>query len=150
MTSDHDVVGLQVPMHDASTVREGERVADFQKDTERALDCTMVVVGAVQPVHVGGERLALDELHREEHARAVRAGAEIVNRDDVRMIELSGDLRLFDEAERGLGIRRVFRCRSPSSPPRDGGACRTHAAPTPFLLARFPLGPEIGWSRALP
>src|SRR6185312_6003442 len=54
------------------------------------------------------ERATADELHREVSA-ALRIDAHVVHGDDVRVLELRGDLRLFDEAREERGRHLVAR-----------------------------------------
>jgi len=77
-------------MDDAAAVRERDGVARPQEDLEEA---AKVIAAALEPRR---ERLALDELHR-ELGRRLRV-VEVVDRDDVRVIELAGDARLVEEA----------------------------------------------------
>ena len=63
----HDVAGLEIPVHQPLAVRSVERVRDLDADLEQ--------LGRRQrpALEPGGERLALDQLHHQE-VRAVRPG----------------------------------------------------------------------------
>ena len=90
-------------MDDAAVVRVGERVADLEEDLDAALDpLDRPRVALVEPV---AERDALHELHREVR-NAVRVDGELVDRDDVRVLELPVHLRFGDEA---VAIERLAR-----------------------------------------
>ena len=69
------------------------RVADADEDVEQPAQRVI----AFLVFQDFGEAAALDHLHREETA-AIRMHAELMDRHDVGMFELAGDLGLFDEA----------------------------------------------------
>ena len=87
----------------------GQGVADVDEDVQQAaqrpflLGRLRVLPQLVQHL---GEAAALDHLHREEQP-FLRVDAEFVDRDDVRMFELAGDLGFLDEAEFLLGVGLV-------------------------------------------
>ncbi len=89
---DHEVGGLQVAVEDAALVRVLHDRAGRPEGAEE-----------LRPGEAGadrlGERPARDELHRVEET-AVRKAAEVVDRDDARVVELRGRPRLGVEAGR--------------------------------------------------
>ena len=91
-----DVGRLDVAMDDAALVGVAERLGDLPAQAERHRHRQLAFAG--QP---GGERLALDHGH---HVIEDAVGlARVVHREDVRMIELGGDL---DFAEEAVGPER--------------------------------------------
>ena len=104
---DHHVLGLEVAMHQPGLVggqqplaRGGEHLADLPPRSRRG----------GQP---GGQRLTLDELHRQVDARAVGLivdRARVVHDHDVRMREASYRLRFAQQSFLG-GVRRRPRAR---------------------------------------
>ncbi len=90
----HDVRGLQVTVEHALAVRVGDGLTHRFEDREQP----PAVVGRRLPLlEERGERAALDELHREVR-RVVGHQPELVHGHDARVLELSADLSLFDEA----------------------------------------------------
>jgi len=81
-------------MDHASRVGVGDGLTDREEDLQEPLLVVARVTAALEECR---ERVALDELHREERA-LVRLQAELVHGDDPRVLELSADLRLLDEA----------------------------------------------------
>ena len=91
-------------MNDAFAVGVGDGLAHLLEDVEEAGQ----FVRRVRPFgEEFGERAALDQLHREEGS-AVGQGAEFVNRHDERVLQLAGNLRLFDEAAHEIGPAAVM------------------------------------------
>ena len=109
--ADHHVVRLQVAMHDAHRVRVGDAVADLLEDREqrrerKSFDCILLAF-ADAAEHLL-QRGALHVFHRVEDL-AVFIEAELVHRDDVRVLELPGELRLVHEAQHVLA-RKLAGC----------------------------------------
>ena len=95
-TRDHDVRGLQVPMHDAFLVRGFERSRDLQRKTQRILDRQRTVF------ELALERLAFDELHREEPRAVVLV--QPIDRRDVRVIQGCEQFGFALEACEAVGV----------------------------------------------
>ena len=91
----HDVLRLDVAMHDAGGVRGGERLGELRAD---AAPPSRSAGAADQRV----ERLALDELRREEPA--VVELADLVDGDDVRVVERRSGARFLLEPANGVGL----------------------------------------------
>ena len=94
---DHDVAGLQIPVHDPLPVRLVERVGDLDAVAQRLIERQRALA---EPV---AERLALEVLHDEVLGLAL--AADVVERADVRMRELRDGLRLALEALARFGRR---------------------------------------------
>jgi hypothetical protein len=94
----HDVLALEVAVHDALGVRGAERVGDLASDAERAGHRERPLA-AQEPREVD----AIDELH---HEVGVPLGAvpEVDDLDDVRVPDGGGGLRLAVEAGERLGV----------------------------------------------
>ena len=94
---DHDVVGLEIAMHDARLVRRVEPRADRRDDVDDAREGKLPL--AFDEVE---ERFAFDELHREEALTAVLADVEGAR--DVGVRDAPGELHLatksLDDARR--------------------------------------------------
>ena len=88
VVAEHDVFRLQVAMNHAAGVGEGHRVGHAQQDAQVLVE--LLLVDHLVP------RRAVDALHRVEQ-RAFVVRAQVVNRHDVRMVELAGDDRFGDE-----------------------------------------------------
>jgi hypothetical protein len=90
----------------------GMRRAQGRRDLARDLDRDRRLQRAVrEPV---GQRLALEQLHRDERAAiglgaGVRDLTALEHGDDAEVIDLCGRARLLEEALEQLGIRRVLR-----------------------------------------
>ena len=93
--ADEDVAGLDVAVEDAAAVGEGDGVAGLEEDGEASVQALGVAGGPGGDELV--EALAGEQLHREEEA-ALGIAAELVDRCDVGVVELAGDLGLTDEA----------------------------------------------------
>ena len=87
---DHDVLGLQVPVHDAGLVRLGEPARDLGRDFEGLLD------GERAGFQQLPQRPAVDQLHGQVR-RGLRL-ADLEDRDDVGMIQRGRGARLEREA----------------------------------------------------
>ncbi len=94
---DHDVLGLQVPVDDARAVRLGEALGDLRGEVEEL----------ARRNGLRGDELAqrapLDQLHRD--VRRFAGCADVVDRQDVRVVQRRGRPRLLLEAPPPLGIR---------------------------------------------
>src|SRR5439155_10683735 len=97
---DEGVVRLDVPMDDAVPVREAQRREDLARVPDRDVDGR----GAAADDQLL-ERAAVEELHRD--VVGVLGLAAVVDRDDVRVVERGGVLRLAAEALDELVIVRV-------------------------------------------
>ena len=116
--SDHHVLGLDVAVDDAAAVRVRDRVADVQEDVQHPVEGVAVVGQARRvPQHIE-QRLPANQPHRE--ARAAADHRQLVNRDDVRVLELGGDLGLLEEV--ALRPRAARQVGPPASSSRPGAA----------------------------
>jgi hypothetical protein len=97
VVGDHHVLRLQIAMHDPVLVRAGEAVGD----ADQVADELRRVV-----VHVLAQARAADQLHRQVvHVPAIDGrAADVVDRDDGRMIECRGRACLALESHQRLGI----------------------------------------------
>ena len=113
---DHDVLGLEIAVHDADFVGGAEARRDLLRDRERARHRQLAL--ALQHVR---EVLPFDERHRQV-LDAVEL-AQIVNADDVLVGDLAGEHELALEAPLdfagGPGIEENF---GPNDLQRDGDA----------------------------
>ncbi len=95
---DHDVLRLQVPVHDPGRVGRGEAVADLDGEVEHLL----------RRHGSGGREVlegrTLDQLHGDVDRRV--RGTDVVDRQDVGVREPRGRARLPLEAGPALGVRR--------------------------------------------
>ncbi len=95
--ADHDVRGLEVAVHHAAAVGESDGLADLEEDTQELGE-----PGRFQPVpsfqlEQTLEGLTFDQFHADEHG-SIPILTDLIDRDDVGMVELTGDPGLFDEA----------------------------------------------------
>ena len=82
----------------------GHRLTQLLEDRE----VPRTVLGRVRPAFEQGRQgAATDQLHRDVET-GVGEPAQLVNRDDARVLELAGDLRLLDEATDHLGAVAVL------------------------------------------
>ena len=99
---DEDVGGLEVAVDDPLRVRRLERVRDLDAELEQLADLER------PPADPLGQRLALEQLHRDEVAALVLV--DRVHRADAGVVERRGGLRLPLEAlERGGVLRQLCR-----------------------------------------
>ena len=91
------VARLQIAVHDALPVRRRQSLAHLNHEIELAFER-----GGLRTLQIRGERHALEQLHRDEGAPLILPGIE--DRDDVRMQQAGGGLRLAVEARAGVGI----------------------------------------------
>ena len=105
--SDHHVQWLEVSMQDTSIVSKRHRVADVDKVgnefAKRQCPFGAVPGELMESLDLFFHRLAADEFHRVER-RSVFLIADIVNRNDARVFELSGDLSFFQETFQCVSI----------------------------------------------
>ena len=93
-------------MQHPARVGEGEGVTELDEDLEQGEEA--VRVASDRAAEQALEALALDQLHREIQL-APRVAAELVDRHDVGMVELTGDLRLAEEAADHHQVTAVMR-----------------------------------------
>ncbi len=98
---DEDVFGLQVPVHDPLLVRRGETGRDGARVLERPADRERTA-GEARP-----QRFSLEQL-RHDVGRAL-VGSHVVDREDVRVVQLPGRLGLQLEAPQPVGVGRERR-----------------------------------------
>src|SRR5215471_16677950 len=91
-------------MDDAVGVGVGHGLADLLKDGQEA---RQVVVGPRTLLKQLSKRLSLDQLHDEKRPAIVKA-AHVVDRDDAGMLQLTEDLRLFQESRFEIGPAAVL------------------------------------------
>jgi hypothetical protein len=94
---DDDVGRLEVAVNDAVPVRVDEGVGNLEAVTDDRLGGETAVRDQLR------QRLAVDELHRDERSPVRRA--DLVDRADVRMVERRGGARLSQEAGLVGGVR---------------------------------------------
>ena len=98
---DHDVLGLQVPVHDPGGVGRGETVADLHGEVEHLLRRHRARGGQVL------ERRTLDQFHGDVDRRV--RGTDVVDRQDVGVGKARGRARLPLKAGPAFGVRRELR-----------------------------------------
>ena len=135
--AEEDVLGLHVTVHDAGAVGVPERAGDLLQDAHRLGHRQRPV--ATEPVAQG---LALDVRHGEP--QQPRAGARVIHREDVRMLQSGGHADLALEplgTERGghLGVEHLDRHR-PVVLAVPGEIDRRHAAAAEHAVDGIPLG----------
>ena len=97
---DHQVLGLQVAVHDPGLVRPGEPLGDLAGEGEKTLGRKCAVREKI------AQRFSLHELHRDVGDRV--GLADLVDRDDVGMIERGGRAGLLLEAREPVPILGNF------------------------------------------
>ena len=91
--TDHDVGRLDVTVDHSPTVSEGQGLTDLDQDLQQLRKSVgLEPVLAVLSQSLCGEGLTFDQLHGEVDG-SLGVAAELVNRHDVGVIKLSGDLR---------------------------------------------------------
>ena len=113
--TDHHVGRLEVAVDHAFGVGVGHRFADLEDHTQRSGERPVVLPGlacgrrlAVDEVDQLGEVAPLHELHREEEP-PVSVEPELVDRNDARMLQLTVDLGLVEEARQRARVERLLR-----------------------------------------
>ena len=107
LLDEHDVLGLEIAVHDVARVRARERRGDLARDVERA-------PSVERPARdLGAQALALDVLEHEEE-RAVLELAEVGGGRDVRVLDVRRGHRLALEARDDLRALRVLGGAGPS------------------------------------
>jgi hypothetical protein len=110
LVGDHDVARLEIPVQDAGGMRGRHRIGDLNR--------VLQALVYRQPLsrNQRGERAAGDVLHRDEIVFALLA--DLVNRDDMRMVEAGGRSRFLNEAllpfvvDRLLAVEQLERHRA--------------------------------------
>ena len=99
----HHVRRFQVAVDHAPGVGVGHRLGDGLEDRQEPRQLGGRPRAGLQQV---GERLPLDQLHREERP-AIGEGAQLVDRHDPGVLQLAADLGLFDEPADQVGVARA-------------------------------------------
>jgi hypothetical protein len=138
-----DVFRLDVAMDDAACVRVGERVGDILSDPNRVLERELLLAG--DPLAQG---VSFDVRH---HVVQMAVGlAGIVEREDVRVTELSGDLDLPEEALRPKAGRQFavqhFDGNRSVVPEISGEVNRGHPPAAELALERVAMAEGVGQS----
>jgi hypothetical protein len=106
--ADHDVLGLQVAVHDAALVDGLQRLGHLGQHVQHAL------LGHLAAVELLAQVAALEVLHRD--VRVVVGEALVVDADDVRVVD-AGEQRVFlDEARQVLARGLAWPPPAPSAP----------------------------------
>jgi hypothetical protein len=100
--AEHDVVRLQIAVDHAPTVRVGDALAGGEEGVEVAQ-----ALGEIPGAAEGRPEGPPPDLAHHVVEGAVRALAELVDRHDGRVLELSGDPGLAEEADGGAPARRA-------------------------------------------
>ena len=103
----HDILGLQVAMNHTARMCVGDGVADAQKDVEQPPFRERVFGSSlfrrVVLAYGFGERITPHQLHRVERSTLITI--HFIDRHNARMLELTGDLSLFDQPPDSLARR---------------------------------------------
>ena len=102
--ADHHVRRLQVAVDHPPGVGVGHRLADLLEDREEPRPVVRRVLPRLQQ---RGQGAAPDQLHGDVEP-PVGEPAQLVDRDDPRVLELAADLRLLDEPADHLGVVAVL------------------------------------------
>ncbi len=112
---EHDVIGLQVAVHDAAAMCISDRVAGVDHALEQAAECQLALAGlawravaGVEPDDRLLECLAFDQAHRVVRP-PVGILTEPVDRHDSRVLEPPGDPGFQQEARLAGRIERMVR-----------------------------------------
>ena len=103
---DHDVLGLEVAVNDAAVMGERNGLHGLEQRADQAADGPLSLTLAEVADH-RAQILTLHQRHGEVQA-PVLVESEVVDRDDCRVIQLTGDLRLLEEARELTAVRRSF------------------------------------------
>src|SRR5262249_31256146 len=118
---EHDVLGLEVAMHDPPAMRISNRIAGVNEPTQQPAEFQIFLAGRVRHFLLSMKSLnrlfecfAFDQPHRIE-GPAVAMSAQPVNRHDSRMLEPAGDPGLTKEPRltvRIIGVKalKLFEC----------------------------------------
>ncbi len=113
--AEHDVVGLEVAVHDAAAVRVGDRVAGVDQAAQQPAEGDLAparlargVLLGVEPLDRAAEGLALDQPHRVVRP-PVGISAQAVDRHDPRMLQPPGEPGLEQEPRLAGRVVRVVR-----------------------------------------
>ena len=103
VVADEDVLGLEITMDDPGSVHGAEDVHQLVGEVERLEDGDLVA--PLLPVRL--ERVALEEIHGEEHA-AVVGHAVVEDAHDAQVLDRVGEVAFTEEAlaDRGIGAQR--------------------------------------------
>ena len=107
----HHVIGLEVAVDHAPAMGVADRLADVDEGRQQLLELAVIGRAAVA-VELGdrlAERPAVDEFHRVERMVVLLAAGELIDRHDVGVLELAGDLRLLEEASPVLVVAGLIR-----------------------------------------
>ena len=100
---DKDVLGLEVAMDDAFLVRCSKAARELLRVVHRLADRDARREAVPEFL---AQRLAVEQFHHEIRRALVRA--DVVDRDEVRMVQCPGSARFLLEAAQSPGVRRDF------------------------------------------
>src|SRR4030095_1955338 len=102
----HHVGRLEVAVHDSLRVRERNDLADSMHHEQSSVETPAVLSLACEAEDLA-ETAPRHETHREV-GMPFTVFAQLVDRDDAGVIELTGDLRLFDESAELLVVETLL------------------------------------------